>query len=191
MGVIRCPSCFGSPSFHVGSCHCCAAHLLLLHLSPSVSLRLFLFRPPVQWFYHPPLSLSLSLSLLFSVFSLIHQLLTASLSLSPRVSICTFPGCSLCPIFSSFLLSFCRPFLCLSHSVSTRSERSSPMVKGVIGDKQFCLRCCSLSAPTGLSVYVCLCVRTVCTRVRETALSSTDRARLLCHDTLRHFIHLT
>lgn len=78
---------FGSPSFHVGPRHCRVARLLLLQLSPSVSRYLFSFSAfsssTTLCFF------SLSFPLLFPVFPLIHQLLTAIPSLSLGISICS------------------------------------------------------------------------------------------------------
>lgn len=138
-----------------------SAFFIALPLSRSLSFSFSLrFSSPTT------LSLlSLSFPLLFSVFHLIHQLLTAflSLSFSPHLYL-RLPCVLLVSSFFSFLSSICPPLLCLSHSVSARSERSSLVVRGVRGDKQFCLCCCSLSAPAGLSVYVCIYLY-VCVRV--------------------------
>lgn len=100
----------------------------------------------------PPLCfLSLSFPLLFSVFPLIHQLLTTFPSPSLPVSICAFPVCHLSLRFV-FLPPVRRsaPFFSLFLALSLPCLRGhSPRREGLIGDKQFCFCCCSLSAPTG------------------------------------------
>lgn len=115
--------------------------------------------------------LSLSFSLLFSVFPLIHQLLTTFLSPSRRISICTFPVCH--SISSPFLLPICPPFLCLSHSVSVRSERSFPALRGVRGDKQFSVLLFTFSSDWAKCVRasICVCVYSVQKRERQCYLA--------------------
>lgn len=96
--------------------------------------------------------LSLSIPLLFSVFPLIRQLLTASLSLFLLVSICTFPVCRLSLRF---------PFLPppVHWSILSHSERSFPTERGAITNTEFCCAAVHFQFRTKCaytSVFVCV-----------------------------------
>lgn len=163
-------SLLGSPCFHVGCCHRCAAHLLLLHLSPSVSLRLFLSQPPVQWFHRPLLSLSVVLTVVLCVSSDPSAPNHLPVSFSPDL----YLHLPCLPLdFFPFLLPICPPFLCLSHSVSVRSERSFPALRGVRGDKQFSVLLFTFSSDWAKCVCasICVCVYSVQKRERQCYLA--------------------